>query len=183
MLMLSKVAAFYSGSIWLFYNRISNMQQLINTTTGTFFISNNFSIVATTTPQDLLTYFGNETLQEGRRYKDYFNASVRNLCIANWYFNITFYFEKDRLTHFSFYPSNEPIGERSWEDFNPNADMLYMTAWMAQQMGDTQQFIWNLSIAGRQYHFPFGWGAAGVYYDFKDGSFLCTINYKKRMDI
>jgi len=82
------------------------------------------------------------------------------------------------LTHFSFYPADEPISECSWDNFNPDADMFYMTNWVAQQMGDTKKFIWDINIAGRQYHFDFDWGAAGVYYDFKDGSFSCIVNYK-----
>ena len=80
----------------------------------------------------------------------------------------------DLLKKISFHVETEPIKREAW----PSQRDLE-TKWIAQQMNDKSNFIWNMKIAGRHYHLQYNWGCIGVYYDFKNGTFDSGLFYDK----
>lgn len=156
------------------------MSQIIDLSTGAFYCTPDFSINSRTRMEDIIACFGAERLSVTDYHNGYSNVHIYNLKNGACYFSIIVYFEREQVTHCSFWVGPE-LPEGGYPD-DP-ADELrsrdFMTAWMGAQAGDTRTFTWNLDIAGRNYHFAYDWGGMGVYYDFKNGSFNCSLSYKR----
>lgn len=148
----------------------------IDTQTGAFCLSGSFRVTANTTMAEIAGYFDNLKIGPVRKSSRYSKATVYNCKCTDCYITATFYFENDRLSHINFYPKESPE-QSNWDNYDRDAEMQYMTKWMAKQANDKNEYVWNLAIAGRQYHFTYDWGSMGVYYDFKSGSFSCTVRY------
>lgn len=153
-------------------------KNIIDKERGTLFITDDFSISSKTTIAELEAYWGLDRLDIERGYKEYENATIRDLKIKDWFFTMAFYYDGGQLKLISFYPRDKEIDESSWDNFNPEADMIYYTQWMAVQLNDTSNFKWNLNQAGRHYQFSYAWGSVGVFYDFKGGTFSCMMDFK-----
>ena len=120
----------------------------MDTASGTFYISPDFSISPGMTKGDFSPLFGKKKLPPG--LEGHSSRTIPNLKIGEWYFVITFYFKEERLTHFSFGVYDKPMVTSSWDDYDPNAEKDYRTRWMQEQLEDPEPFVWDLDIAGRQ---------------------------------
>lgn len=77
----------------------------------------------------------------------------------------------------NFYPRDEEENTATWNNFDPIKQRGYYTKWLATQIGDKSKFKWDMNQAGRHYSFSYTWGAVGVYYDFKGGTFNCIMSF------
>lgn len=152
-------------------------KKFIDSTNGNIFISKDFTVNASTKLTDLENHFSKENLDLETISSVHCNATVYDLEAASYYFTICFYFKNEKLTHMNIYPRLEAENNSSWDNYDQQAEMDLMTAWMAIQADDNSKFVWDLSIAGRQYRFSYDWGEMGTYYDFKNGSFSCIVYY------
>ncbi len=147
--------------------------QLINPLTGAFRLSDSFAITTAAQPDDLMRFFGKDALQESIYQKGcWYTLQKRE--IAGLYFKFCFYFTSARRLKNLRFEVDESQAEREpWA-----SNHLFETQWIAGQVGDTSNFVWDLTQAGRQYHLSFDWGTIGVYYDFKNGTFESLLSYR-----
>lgn len=144
--------------------------QRINRDNGEFELDKGFKISNTTTVDELLIYFGESNLKESLYVKGcYISPQIK---LERLYFVFSFYVENDTVSKIGFEIETEARPRAPWSN---NRD--FETNWIAQQIGDTDGFSWDMNQAGRHYHLPFKWGSIGVYYDFKNGTFNSAINY------
>lgn len=143
-------------------------KKIINISNGAFSITDGFVLSRTTTLQDLIGFFGEENLNKSEYTSNCYLGS--QLEIDGLYFKFNFFFAADLLTKIYFEIEEEPIERIPWSN---NRD--FETNWIADQMGES--FVWDMNIAGRHFHLSYDWGFAGVFYDFKNGTFQSVISY------
>ena len=148
------------------------MKQLINKDTGELTLNNGFVVTKETKLNDLLKKFGKDKFRQSEYADDYYTLTQTK--IDEYYVIFGFEFKDEKLKKISFQVETEPIKREAW-----TSQRDLETKWIAQQMNDKSNFIWNMKIAGRHYHLQYNWGCIGVYYDFKNGTFDSGLFYDK----
>jgi hypothetical protein len=145
--------------------------QLINIKTGEFTIAPDFIASRTTTLNDLMNHFGKDKLTESEYVKGYY--SLPKLKMENLYFRFTFHFKNELLKEICFEidETSEPRAP-----YASNQDLE--TNWIARQTNDTAKFDWNNNPNQEQYGLQYDWGGVGVFFDFKNGTYQSSLNYK-----
>ncbi len=145
--------------------------QHINKHTGEFTIDKGFVVSHKTSLDELLAHFGNDNLKES----DYVRGCYRShqVKLDDLWFKFSFYVDQGILNKITFEIETEQKERAPWSS-NEEVE----TNWIAQQMGDDSGYVWDTKIAGRQYYLPYAWGGIGVFYDFKNGTFNSSLNYK-----
>ena len=116
--------------------------------------------------------FGKDKFRQSEYADDYY--SLPQTKIDEYYVIFGFEFKDEKLKKISFQVETEPIKREAW-----TSQRDLETKWIAQQMNDKSNFIWNMKIAGRHHHLQYNWGCIGVYYDFKNGTFDSGLFYDK----
>lgn len=146
------------------------VKKIINKENGAITI-NGFTIDKHTKFQDLLAYFGKDKfLKPPYANENYWVLKQQK--IGAYYIKFNFTFNEEFLIRIGFEIETEPIERIPWSN---NRDVE--TKWIAEQMDDSSNFIWDMNIAGRHYCLKYNWGYIGVFYDFKNGTFESIIAY------
>ena len=148
------------------------MKQLINKDTGELTLNNGFVVTKETKLNDLLKKFGKDKFRQSEYADDYY--SLPQTKIDEYYVIFGFEFKDEKLKKISFQVETEPIKREAW-----TSQRDLETKWIAQQMNDKSNFIWNMKITGRSEEHQYNWGCIGVYYDFKNGTFDSGLFYDK----
>ena len=143
---------------------------MINKETGEFIFNENFAVGKNTQLGDLIDYFGKKNFLKSKFDPNCYLLSQQES--EGFYLKFFFYFKDDNIEKIEFEVETEPIKRIAWSS---NRDVE--TKWIADQMGDTSNFVWDLNKAGRHYHLEYKWGSIGVYYDFKNGTFTSVLVY------
>lgn len=145
-------------------------KKIIDKETGTLTLYNGFIISKDTTLENLLNTFTSNELKKSE-YADNI-CSLKQAKYDEYYIRFWFYFIEEKIYKIGFEIETKPIQRVPWSN---QRDLE--TKWIAEQMGDKSNFIWDMNIAGRHYSLKYNWGFIGVYYDFKNGTFDSSINY------
>ncbi len=145
------------------------INRVINKENGEILVDGEFIISRQTELQTLIARFGKEIKQSEFNSRCYILSQRK---IGNHYLKFYFFFESKHLKKIEFEIETEPVERIPWSS---NRDLE--TNWIAQQMDDASNFVWDMKKAGRQYHLQYDWGSIGVYYDFKNGTFDSKLIY------
>jgi hypothetical protein len=143
-------------------------QKIINKDNGEITI-NNFIVSAQTKLEDLLTHFGKDIISKSTYTSDYY--FLPQMKIDEYYIKFSFKFREDMLQSVNFEIETEPVEREPWGN---NRDVE--TKWIADQMDDKSNFIWNMNVP-KQYILKHSWGYIGVIYDFKNSTFDSGLHY------
>ena len=113
------------------------MKQLINKDTGELTLNNGFVVTKETKLNDLLKKFGKDKFRQSEYADDYY--SLPQTKIDEYYVIFGFEFKDEKLKKISFQVETEPIKREAW-----TSQRDLETKWIAQQMNDKSNFIWNM---------------------------------------
>jgi len=148
-------------------------KQIINKDDGSLTLHNGFVITQHTTLAELQSNLINEKLKKCAYAQNCFILPQTKY--GEYYIIFWFHFKDDKIYKISFEIETAPIERIPWSN---QRDLE--TNWIAEQMDDKQNFIWDMNIAGRNYYLAYPWGSIGVYYDFKNGTFDSGIFYNTK---
>lgn len=147
-------------------------KKIINKENGELTL-NGFTIGMHTKQTELFAHFGKDKLKKSIYTKnDYYYLPQQK--VGRYYIIFSFEFNKKQLSKIKFEIETKPKERQPWGN---NRDVE--TRWIARQMDDKSNFIWNMNIP-RNYSLQYPWGFIGVYYDFKNGTFDSGIFYNKK---
>lgn len=149
-------------------------KQLINTANGEFTINNYFIVSNKTTLNELLLHFGKDQLLESTFISNCYYTSSQ-IEIDNLFFKFIFYLENDLVKKIGFEIETENKIREPWGN-----NKVLETAWVANQMSDSNIFDWDNNPEQKQYGFIFDWGGVSVFFDFKNGTYESSLYYDSK---
>ena len=143
---------------------------MISPETGEIRFKDGFVVSKDSSLESFLLHFGKKHFKKSKFSPNCYQLSQKKM--GEFYLTFFFFFGSEFLEKVEFEVETEPIERIPWSS-NEEVE----TNWIADQMGDKSNFLWDLRKAGRHYHLEYHWGSIGVYYDFKNGTFTSVLIY------
>ena len=141
-------------------------QQIIDTRTGELRFAKDFLVSKQTTPEEVISYFGQDNVVFRDMNTGWKHYVVRNAKVNDTYFIFTFYFHNDILKMLDFIVSDKFIVAGSWADWSEKKELQnldYFNDWLTKEIGSNRQFVW---------------GTINSYYDSNGGCSSIVLKYE-----
>ena len=141
-------------------------KSLIDKITGQLRFGNDFIVDGTTTPKEIIQYFGQSNIDTKNMQTGWKHYSVRNYKLNGTYFIFTFYYKDDTLKMLDFVISEIPFGTTSWMDWSEQKELEMRdnyNDWLTKEIGKERNF---------------SWGTIDAFYDKKSGGSSIFLKYK-----
>ncbi len=142
-------------------------QSIIDTRNGELKCAEDFLVSKQTTPEDVISYFGQDNIIIRDTNTGWKHYSVRNAKMNDTYFIFTFYFDNAILKMLDFIVSDQVIIAGSWDDWSERKELEkrdYYNDWLTNEIGNKREFPW---------------GTIGAFYDAKGGGSSIVLKYEE----